>query len=379
MRSDMFEHEVYSRYSFAPLGSGHGRSVCFLIGSTGISGGTFVILQHAQALQAAGWDVTLAALMIDHAGSPWHPALGSLRIVDLNDQVNGDFDLTIATWWKTIAYLPQVRSARFAYFVQSIESRFYLGDPWLESVVELAHSTYRMDIPVITIASWMQLCLMDLFGRPSLLVRNGIRKDVFNNWGLVVQPRPHEGLRVLIEGPVGVEMKNVDAAVRLARAGGASEVWLVSGIGSYESGNVDKRFSSLTIDEMASVYRSCDVLLKLSRVEGMFGPPLEMFHCGGTAITYDVTGYEEYLVSDWNSIVVRMDDEEAVIAAVRELAGDRSKLGALKHNALVTAGRWPDWESSSKEFVRAISALSRLEPRDNAILLGQASELRRRI
>jgi hypothetical protein len=38
------------------------------------------------------------------------------------------------------------------------------------------------------------------------------------------------------------------------------------------------------------VYRSCDILGKLSYVEGMFGPPLEMFHCGWTAIVYNVTG-----------------------------------------------------------------------------------------
>jgi hypothetical protein len=54
---------------------------------------------------------------------------------------------------------------------------------------------------------------------------------------------------------------------------------------------------------MASVYRSCDDILKLSLVESMFGPPLEMFHCGGTAIVYNVTGHDEYIVHGRNALV----------------------------------------------------------------------------
>ena len=34
---------------------------------------------------------------------------------------------------------------------------------------------------------------------------------------------------------------------------------------------------------MADLYAQTDVVLKLSSVEGMFGPPLEGFHRGATA------------------------------------------------------------------------------------------------
>lgn len=42
----------------------------------------------------------------------------------------------------------------------------------------------------------------------------------------------------------------------------------------------------------------------------MFGPPLEMFHCGGTSIVYDVTGHDEYIVHDKNGLVAKTDDDE---------------------------------------------------------------------
>ena len=72
---------------------------------------------------------------------------------------------------------------------------------------------------------------------------------------------------------------------------------------------VDRVFSRVPILETPRVYRSCDVLVKLSYIEGMFGPPLEMFHCGGTAIVYRVTGHEQYIRHDDNSLVVTPDDE----------------------------------------------------------------------
>jgi len=43
---------------------------------------------------------------------------------------------------------------------------------------------------------------------------------------------------------------------------------------------------------LSDEYARSDVLLKLSSVEGMFGPPLEAFHRGATAVVTPVT--EDY-------------------------------------------------------------------------------------
>ena len=61
----------------------------------------------------------------------------------------------------------------------------------------------------------------------------------------------------------------------------------------------------ITCHADSGIYRSCDVIVKLSYVEGMFGPPLEMFHCGGTSIVYDVTGHDEYIVHGKNGLVAK--------------------------------------------------------------------------
>ena len=55
-------------------------------------------------------------------------------------------------------------------------------------------------------------------------------------------------------------------------------------------------------------------MLKLSRVEGMFGPPLEGFHMGATCVVTAVTGHEEYVEHGENGLVVDWDDVRGTAA-----------------------------------------------------------------
>ena len=129
--SDPFGHQKYSRYSTRVISAGGSRSVVFLVGSTAISGGTFVILQHALTLKRLGWNVTLACQMIDHGSEPWHPALDELNLVRIEDIAELSYDVAVATWWRTVLEIHRVRARHYVYFVQSVESRFYGDDPIL--------------------------------------------------------------------------------------------------------------------------------------------------------------------------------------------------------------------------------------------------------
>jgi glycosyltransferase involved in cell wall biosynthesis len=107
-----------------------------------------------------------------------------------------------------------------------------------------------------------------------------------------------------VEGPLGVSYKNVEKTIELCRQAEVDEIWLLTSSEVTDYPGVNRCFSRVPITETAAIYRSCDLLVKLSYVEGMFGPPLEMFHCGGTALVYDVTGHDEYIRHQQNSIVV---------------------------------------------------------------------------
>ncbi len=95
----------------------------------------------------------------------------------------------------------------------------------------------------------------------------------------------------------------------------------------------------------------------------MFGPPLEMFHCGGTAITYDVTGHDEYIVNGVNGLVVHRDEDDKVVEYLNNLKDDPELLARLKQGAINTANEWIDWQESSDRFYNAVMSLS--EPKED--------------
>lgn len=88
---------------------------------------------------------------------------------------------------------------------------------------------------------------------------------------------------------------------------------------------------------MPEIYSSCDVLIKLSSVEGFFGPPLEMMACGETAITSDVTGYDEFMQDGKNGFVVPGGNVALTRDRIQHLMRDRQLLSRMKSKAVATA------------------------------------------
>jgi glycosyltransferase involved in cell wall biosynthesis len=350
-------------------------SLLLLLGSTDISGGTYVILQHLLEAEARGDEVTVVPLFEPTSESTgWHPAFEGLRLATFEEIADEEFDIAVATWWRTIYEFHRVRAQHYAYFVQSIESRFYAADDF--ETRRLADATYNLPIPVITETPWIQWFLALEHNRPSFLVPNGIEKSLYNPVGPVISPRPTDGMRVLIEGPLGVPMKNVEQAIEVVREVDSVEAWLMTSSDVETIEGVDQVFSRVPITTAPAVYRSCDVLVKLSRVEGMFGPPLEMFHCGGTTICWDVTGQEDYVENGINGLVVASEDLEQTVEAVRYLHKQTFELRRLQLGALETAARWPSWVESSRLFHDALEVIARQESPSHREMLSTIAHTR---
>lgn len=332
--------------------------VAFLLGSAHVGGGTYVIFQHAIGMVKAGWQVCIVTeepVLEDQLD--WHPeAKKLLQFVTFNDVVGEDFDIAYATWWRTVYRLHLINARNYFYFVQSIESRFF--EQWDQAAIRWADATYAYDLPTVTEARWIVDYLWNHYGRRAELVRNGIRKDVYNTNVIPFAPRDPKTLRVLVEGPLNVFFKNVERTVELCACAQVDEIWMMTSTKRLSRYSFcDRVFSCIPIHDAARVYASCDVVVKLSYVEGMFGPPLEMFHCGGTSIVYDVTGHDEYIRAGENSLVLSRDDEEGVILALNALKNDQEHLEFLKFNALNTAASWPSWELASQGFISATTRL----------------------
>ncbi|MEN8191041.1 MAG: glycosyltransferase family 4 protein, partial [Thermodesulfobacteriota bacterium] len=355
---------------------GKGMKIGFLLGSPDINGGTYVIYEHGSRLAEMGHRVAvITEQFVDPERHGWHPGAKNLEWLTLEEAENHTFDIVLATWWQSPFLLPRLSARNYVYFVQSIESRFFEDEePTHHSRRDLGiwqqycDSTYSLNIPMITEAQWIQKHLYDNYNSNAFLVRNGIRKDIYTTDGHCAAPRVAGKLRVLVEGPVDVHYKNVPKSIRLCREAGVDEVWLLTSSDVESYPEVDRVFSRIPIHETPEIYRSCDVLVKLSYVEGMFGPPLEMFHCGGTAIVYDVTGHDEYITHDENSYVVARDQDQEVVSLLQRLKVDSFELKRLKEGADHTAENWPNWDNAAADFEVALAKISSGPPTSRSYL-----------
>jgi O-antigen biosynthesis protein len=335
--------------------------VAFLTQDLQLSGGVGVVVEHASRLAADhGFDVTLV-----HTGEGTETAwrfrgLERLHVLTLDRATDFEYDVAVSTWWETTSSLFDLTAARYASFVQSLEDRFYAS--WEPQRVA-AMMASALPVRHLTEARWIADVLDRLHGGArALYVRNGIAKDIFD--APTELPPALEGpLRVVVEGSRAVGFKRVDDALEAAAAMSQDKhVTLVTADGSGAGAAADRVLERLSPREMAALYAESHVVLKLSRVEGMFGPPLEGFHLGATCVVTPVTGHDEYVRHRHNGLVVDWDDARGTTRALDLLARDRSLLHYLRSNALATARGWPSWEQQSAVMAAALRTILREPP-----------------
>jgi glycosyltransferase involved in cell wall biosynthesis len=337
--------------------------VAFLLNDLQLSGGVGVVVEHARQLSDRhGFDVTLV-LAREQEEPPWrYRGLTDIPVETLPQARHEQFDVAVATWWETAFSLFELRAARYAYFVQSLEDRFYHPDE-----AERIGASLTMDLPVdfITEARWIADTIRGT--RPEarvFYVRNGIDKHAFPLPGRL-DVRRRGPLRVLVEGHAGVWFKGVESASYAAAAmKEPHHVTLV--VPDAENVGVelpaDDLVGPLPREQMSDLYGRTDVVLKLSSVEGMFGPPLEGMHRGATCVVSPVTGHDEYVEHGWNGLVTDWDDLRGTARELDLLAADRRYLHFLRTNAVETARAWPSWEQSGMFMAAALRRIVELPP-----------------
>ena len=319
-----------------------------------LSGGVGVVVEHAAQLRRHhGIDAHIVLAQPEEHPRWGYRGLAELPVLSFEEALAQTWDVGVATWWQTTSVLFHLTCERYAYFIQALEDSFYpAGAP--ERIG--AALTTALPVRFITEARWVADILEDLQpGARVLYVRNGIPKDTFVS-PAAVAPAPEDGpLRVVLEGSADVPLKGVHDA--LAAVAGMREpayvTWVAPGGGPPPEG-VDRVLSGLTHDEMAALFAESHVMVKLSRAEGMYGPPLEAFHMGATVVTTPVTGHDEYVEHGVNGLVVGWDDIHGTARALDLLARDRRLLHHLRTGALATARAWPDWRESSQWMALAL-------------------------
>ena len=120
-------------------------------------------------------------LVREQEGASWHgyEHLPHLHVRPREQALAEHYDIAIATWWETTFTLFELSAERHAYFIQSLEDRFYRHDE-----AERMGAGLTLDLPVVIHHRGL-LDRRDARRHCALthrcyLVRNGIDKDVFS-------------------------------------------------------------------------------------------------------------------------------------------------------------------------------------------------------
>lgn len=335
-----FIYDIYLlfQYFLTPKGK---KKIVYIIPGTGLSGGIAVIVQHANRLIKKGYKVLLVTtdnsinlnwIKCDALICPYS---SKLKFVFKNA------DLLIATAWSTVEFLDKIPSKRKLYFVQSDERRFFKQneEEWIQKV----ENTYKKNCEFFTMAKWIQKWLKEEFDKDSYYVPNGIDLNCFYKVNSIEEK--NKPFRILLEGPTSLWFKGMDDAYEATKDLDC-EIWMVSALGKPKNGwKIDNFFEHVPIEQMKSIYSSCDFLLKMSRVESFSSPPLEAMACGCIPIITNYTGYTEYLINEKNGLVVDIGDTESARKAIIRLMKDQKLREYLLKDGTKTVKKW-SWDRS---------------------------------
>ena len=76
---------------------------------------------------------------------------------------------------------------------------------------------------------------------------------------------------------------------------------------------------------------------------------MEMMACGGAVVVGRVTGYDEYIIDEYNALVVDATDVLAATMALKRLMADKSLYTKLIENGKKTAQNW-SWNKSIQDL-----------------------------
>jgi glycosyltransferase involved in cell wall biosynthesis len=347
MHDDHWRKRVDAEYQLA---GPKPKKIAFVLPGVGIGGGIAVVLQHAALLMQAGHDAFVINVGEPGDGS-WFPdnPVPVVQVSDARSYIFDGIDLLIATGWSTVDWLDRIPADRKLYFVQSDERRFY-DEPALKKRV---HETYTTRCEYLTEARWIQKMLHEEFGHDAAYVPNGIDGERFYQ-DVPLAPKPRGRLRVLLEGPILIPFKGMQDSYA-AVSGLDCELWIVSSAGNPPPDwKYDRFFGAVPFGEMCSIYSSCDIFLKMSRVEGFFGPPMEAMACGCAVVVGKVSGHDEYIVNGVNALVVEQGDVPGARRAVERLLADDVLRRRLIRGGRETVPHW-SWARSADAMLNVIN------------------------
>lgn len=111
----------------------------------------------------------------------------------------------------------------------------------------------------------------------------------------------------------------------------------------------DKFHTGLTSQQMADLYRTCDIFVYPSYSDGFPSPPLEAMACGCAVVATRVGAVPEYAEDGQTALLCEPMDAQSLYKSVVSLVERLELRAELGANAAVAARGWT-WEKSAAQF-----------------------------
>ena len=325
------------------------KHIGFVLPSLQISGGIYVVLEHASFLQDSGWDVDL---LIPQTNLNFVEFKGhKFNSISLdNTIISAQYDVLVATFYSTLfIVLNYSKAKRKLYLVQGYETDFFSYGNINRGEVEKTYSI-PFGVEYITISKWCETWLREKYGQKPLFAPNGIDLNLFVEHKRDLNKTK---IRILIEGDNLSPKKNVDESFRIVEKLNKNkyEIWYMSYNGEPKKWyRVDKFLSKIPYQKVRNVYEQCDILIKSSYLESFSYPPLEMMATGGFCIVAPNKGNIEYLKDEENCLFYKLGDIQSAIQRIERLISDVQLQQHLYENGLDTSKK-REWKNFKKQIL----------------------------
>lgn len=258
-----------------------------------------------------------------------------------------DADVVIATWWETAPWVDALSPAKGAkvYFMQD----YGAAGQEFEKLIP----TWRMPFSFITLNRRLQAMIREHNPEaPVTIMRNAVDHKLFN---AVPRPRgtpPVIGVMHRKQATKGMDI----AAKALSLIREQIPDLRAIAVGASRAGLPDwvELVRQPDDAQLAAVYRSCDLWLFPSRMEGFGLPIIEAMASRTPVISTRVGGAEDVIEDGINGYLVEIDDGQAMAErAVTLLAGPESTWATMSGAAHEAVGRY-GWTDAVDVFEAAL-------------------------
>lgn len=322
--------------------------IVYLLEDTPMFGGVKVVFRQAGLLARRGHSV---AIVSPGERPGWLPVEAEfVRTRGLEPHEIPPADVTVATYWTTIAKAQAGASGEVVQYCQGFEGSY------THNVAEhgAIAAAYAAQLPALAVAPHLARLLAERFGRPARVLPQPLEAAMSPPPAWRRRLSPRRVPRLLVTGPFEIDWKGVATAleaVRLMRGQGvALELVRLSQWPQTEAEKAvcpaDEFHCHLPVAAVPALLRSCDLLLAPSWEQEGFGLPLlEAMACGVPAVASDIAAFRDFAGSA--ATLAPFDQPAVFAAAAREILGDPRRWRRMRRAGLAVARGYGEAEATA--------------------------------